>query len=225
MHGHATLLAGATGASAHWAPKRLSVPKSTRKERSLRTSSWCGSIARTHSNAGIPRLLERFRSMTENRGVPGSSPGLAIGSAPNPAWLRDSLVVGVMATSRGRRAHETVVMPLDRVTVRVLLRNACKPAVVVAAHSRAAVSIETAHRPVPAFSASFRSSGAVGIPNDPVVREGVTRLSADQLGDQQHRARSSRRASSLGKRATRCNGVPVLRGGLVARHSLRLAGA
>ena len=78
MHGHATLLGGSTGASAHWAPKRLSVPKPTRKERNLRTSSWCGSIARTHPNAGIPRLLERFRSMTENRGVPGSSPGLAM---------------------------------------------------------------------------------------------------------------------------------------------------
>ena len=38
----------------------------------------------TRSNAGIPRLLERFRSMTENRGVPGSSPGLAIGKAENP---------------------------------------------------------------------------------------------------------------------------------------------
>jgi hypothetical protein len=68
-----------------WAPKRLSVPKSTRKERNLRTSSWCGSIARTHSNAGIPRLLERFRSMTENRGVPGSSPGLATCERPASA--------------------------------------------------------------------------------------------------------------------------------------------
>jgi hypothetical protein len=87
MHGHATLVGGATGASAHWAPKRLSVPKSTRKERNLRTSSWYGSIARTRSNAGIPRLLERFRSMTENRGVPGSSPGLAIRmSRPVEKW-------------------------------------------------------------------------------------------------------------------------------------------
>ena len=54
MHGHATLLGGATGASAHWAPKRLSVPESTPKERNLRTSSWCVSIAE-------PAQMQGFR--------------------------------------------------------------------------------------------------------------------------------------------------------------------
>ena len=82
---------GASDGNCHWAPKRLSVPKSARNQRNLRTSSLRGWPARTCRIAGIPALLERFRSTTENRGVPGSSPGLATWK---PRWDRGFLFSG-----------------------------------------------------------------------------------------------------------------------------------
>ena len=60
-----------------WAPKPRRVPKSTAKERKLRQPGRDRGSSRTSVFAGIPPLLERFCSTTENRGVPGSSPGLA----------------------------------------------------------------------------------------------------------------------------------------------------
>jgi hypothetical protein len=65
----------ATEANAHWAPERISVPKSATNERNLRIPGRSGSAARTRPIAGISPQFEGFRSTTENRGVPGSSPG------------------------------------------------------------------------------------------------------------------------------------------------------
>jgi hypothetical protein len=65
-------------ADRHWAPKDISVPKPSIKERNLRIPKLRQLVARTPGFAAIARLLERFAPMTENRGVPGSSPGLAI---------------------------------------------------------------------------------------------------------------------------------------------------
>ena len=45
--------------------------------------------------------LGRWDVTTENRGVPGSSPGLAISKPRDPAWLRDALVGGAL-TGRTR---------------------------------------------------------------------------------------------------------------------------
>jgi hypothetical protein len=81
----------ATEANAHWAPERISVPKSATNERNLRIPGRSGSAARTRPIAGISPQFEGFRSTTENRGVPGSSPGLAIRKA---ARLLDLLVSG-----------------------------------------------------------------------------------------------------------------------------------
>ena len=61
-----------------WAPKPGRVPKSTAKERKLRQPGRDRGSSRTSVFAGIRPLLERFCSTTENRGVPGSSPGLAM---------------------------------------------------------------------------------------------------------------------------------------------------
>jgi hypothetical protein len=44
--------------------------------------------------AGLLAQLERFGLRTENRGVPGSSPGLAI--ARNARWLLDFGLSGVL---------------------------------------------------------------------------------------------------------------------------------
>jgi hypothetical protein len=44
--------------------------------------------------AGVLARLERFRLRTENRGVPGSSPGLAI--ARDAQWLLDFGLSGVL---------------------------------------------------------------------------------------------------------------------------------
>src|SRR4051794_9001388 len=49
-------------------------------------------------------------------------------------------------------AHETVVVSPDRVTVTSALGNACAQAELPAWTIRVAVSMETAHRPFPAFS-------------------------------------------------------------------------
>jgi hypothetical protein len=83
-------------------------------------------------HAGLSRLLEGFRPTTENRGVPGSSPGLAIGSALNPAWLLDSLFGGVMDGELVSLAHETLVVPPDRVTAAFAPETPANTAVVVA---------------------------------------------------------------------------------------------
>ena len=57
------------------------MPASTRKECKLRTSNGRLLTTLTRGIAGLSALLERFRSTTENRGVPGSSPGLATSSS------------------------------------------------------------------------------------------------------------------------------------------------
>src|SRR4051812_37604025 len=49
-------------------------------------------------------------------------------------------------------AHDTVVVSPDRVTVTSALGNACAQAELPAWTIRVAVSMETAHRPFPAFS-------------------------------------------------------------------------
>ena len=65
-----------------WAPKRVSVPKSVRKDRNLRRSALRHRPALNSLFPGIPGRLEGFCSTTENRGVPGSSPGLATREPP-----------------------------------------------------------------------------------------------------------------------------------------------
>ena len=89
---------------------------------------------------------------TENRGVPGSSPGLAIFRGPNPAWLLDSLVAGAWRTRRVSLVHETVVVPWYRVVVLIGSRNACKTAA-LASRNPSAVSIGNGPS---AFSGLFR---------------------------------------------------------------------
>ena len=72
--------------------------------------------------------LERQDSATENRGVSGSSPGLATSRGRNPAWKLDSLLVGGMAGELVSPAHETVVMSPHRVAGRGTSRKACNTA-------------------------------------------------------------------------------------------------
>jgi hypothetical protein len=81
--------------------------------------------------ASRPAFLQAFQGKfescdrtTENRGVPGSSPGLATSRVRNPAWLLDSLVVGRMGCAPEAPVHETVVVSPIRVTSRDPLQNA-----------------------------------------------------------------------------------------------------
>jgi hypothetical protein len=62
----------------HWAPRGVSVPKSAAKEGNLRTPARWLHRNLTVVFAGSSLQFERFRPAAENRGVPGSSPGLAI---------------------------------------------------------------------------------------------------------------------------------------------------
>jgi hypothetical protein len=106
------------------APKRVSVPKSARKDRNLRRSGLRGRPALTAVFPGIPRLLERFCSTTENRGVPGSSPGLAIATTRVVARFFSFSVCTAerrIARLNGRR-RETARQP-RRAAVRSALEN------------------------------------------------------------------------------------------------------
>src|SRR3954451_1791246 len=70
------------GGGRHWATTAISWPNQRLKARNLRTSRSRPTISK---NAGVSRtfiLVERFAGLPENRGVPGSSPGLAIGRRP-----------------------------------------------------------------------------------------------------------------------------------------------
>src|SRR5215218_3651372 len=53
-------------------------------------------VAQCSDFAGISRSFESLHRTTENRGVPGSSPGLAI---RNPAFQRDFLLFGWSGSS------------------------------------------------------------------------------------------------------------------------------
>jgi hypothetical protein len=61
-----------------WALDRTPLSKSTTNNRNLRTSLSWRRPSQSRQVAGVSRPLERSWPMTENRGVPGSSPGLAI---------------------------------------------------------------------------------------------------------------------------------------------------
>jgi hypothetical protein len=76
------------------------VPECARKEWKLRTSPRHQLTPRTRGIAGLSTGLEGFRSATENRGVPGSSPGLAIAES---RMLRDFSFSGGCRRARNRR--------------------------------------------------------------------------------------------------------------------------
>jgi hypothetical protein len=90
---------------------------------------------------------------TENRGVPGSSPGLATSRTRSPAWILDSLVSGGIWGEPLSPVHETVVVSPHRVAARVALRNACNCSDSDPPASQAPRRSEAARRPFPAFSA------------------------------------------------------------------------
>jgi hypothetical protein len=134
-------------------------PKPARNHQKPRANA---TIARQESPCKS-RQLKSESSPTENRGVPGSSPGLAIGSARIPYGCR-TLVPGGMAEELVSPAHETVVVPPGRATVRFRAGNACK-------HDgcrRAGKPMSRIDRNGPsAFSGRFRvlsRSGAVRVP-------------------------------------------------------------
>jgi Lysylphosphatidylglycerol synthase TM region len=77
------------------------------------------------------RAVASTSDNSDNRGVPGSSPGLATPEGRNPAWELDLLIVGGVANGLVSRVHETVVVPPYRVAGGVASRNACNNAILV----------------------------------------------------------------------------------------------
>jgi hypothetical protein len=76
---------------ADWETRGAPSPESTRKDRNLRTSHRSSASLKCRDFARISSLFESWHRTTENRGVPGSSPGLAI---RNPTFQRDFLLFG-----------------------------------------------------------------------------------------------------------------------------------
>src|SRR5918992_3376477 len=126
-------------------------PESARKDRNSRTSHRSGRSLESCCFAGISQPFEKRDRTTENRGVPGSSPGLATSRTLYPAWKLDSLVGGGMEAELMPLAHETVVVSPDRVTGRLGRETPAKPRL-SSPRKPSAASIETARRPFPAFS-------------------------------------------------------------------------
>jgi hypothetical protein len=85
----------------------------------------------TRVAAGLSKAFDSCAHLSDNRGVPGSSPGLATPEGRNPAWELDLLIVGGVANGLVSRVHETVVVPPYRVARGVASRNACNNAILV----------------------------------------------------------------------------------------------
>ena len=74
----------------NWETRRTSSPKRPRKDRKLRNSARCAHARRTRCFPGISASFESCNRTSENRGVPGSSPGLAISTPKSRMGARFS---------------------------------------------------------------------------------------------------------------------------------------